>query len=172
MLTGCPECHASISDTALSCPRCGYPVKSTPAVGKPGWGFEWKTEATIFGLPLIHVAIGRDTKTGRLRVARGIIAVGQFAVGLITIAQFGIGLLFGLGQVTVGILAAGQAALGIYFGIGQFATGMTAVGQLALGRYVLAQVGFGEHVWSAGIKDPVAVEYFHSLWENIRAFLF
>jgi len=170
-LVPCNECGGSVSEKARACPHCGNPMGPAGSTGKPGWGFEWRTQAEVLGWPLIHVAIGRNERTGKLRVAKGIVAVGQFAVGLVTIAQFGIGLLFGFGQLVGGIIAVGQVALGIYFGLGQFATGITVIGQLALGKYVLAQVGFGEHVWSTKVRDQEAVEYFHRLWNTIRGFL-
>ncbi len=42
-------------------------------------------------------------------VARGVIAIGQFAVGLITISQFGIGLI-SLSQFTIALFALAQFA--------------------------------------------------------------
>lgn len=167
-LVACNECGASVSEKALACPHCGNPIGGPVGVSrKPGWGFEWRTRAEVLGWPVVHVAVGRDERTGRLRVAKGIIAIGQFGIGLVTIAQFGLGLVFGFGQCVGGILAIGQVALGISFGLGQFATGITAIGQLALGKYVLAQVGYGEHVWSTKVRDPVAVEYFRGIWNAI-----
>jgi hypothetical protein len=138
---------------------------------KRAWGFEWRTKAEIFGWPLIHVAIGRDPRTLKLRVARGVIAVGQFGIGLITVAQFGFGLLFGLGQLVGGYVAVGQLALGLRFALGQFAIGLTAIGQFAIGRYVLAQIGFGTHVWSMRGRDPEAVRYFTALWTALKGLL-
>ncbi|MBN3038522.1 MAG: zinc ribbon domain-containing protein [Candidatus Omnitrophica bacterium] len=171
-LIACPECGGSISDQALSCPRCGHPIKKDDAMAHPymrQWrGFEWRSKSELFGLPLIHIAFGRNKKTGRLLVAKGIIAIGQFAIGLVTFAQFGIGIAFGFGQFIASTVAIAQFALGIYFGLGQFATGITAIGQFAFGRYVLAQAGYGEHVWSVKARDPEAVEYFHSLWEATK----
>ncbi len=168
----CPECGAPISKKAVVCPHCRKPIKQmveTAYQVRPYWrGFEWKSKIEILGLPLIHIAIGKDKETGKLLVAKGIIAVGQFGIGVITIAQFGIGILLGLGQFVGGILAVGQLALGIYFGLGQFATGITAIGQIALGKYVLAQLGYGEHVWSSKIKNPEAIEYFKNLWHSVK----
>jgi hypothetical protein len=135
------------------------------------WGYEYRSEAEIFGWPVIHVAFGKDADTGKIITAKGIIAIGQFGVGLITIAQFGIGLLFGLGQGVAGIVAVGQFAVGLYFGLGQLATGITAVGQIALGQYVLAQLGLGQHIWSTGRRDPEAVEYFTNLWQTVRGLM-
>jgi len=127
------------------------------------WGYEWKTKASIFGFPLIHIAIGRDRKTGRFFVAKGVVAIGQFAVGIISFAQFSLGALIGFGQFSVGIIAIAQFALGILFGVGQFATGVTAIGQFAFGKYVLAQIGYGEYVWSAIIQNMIAFEHFKNL---------
>lgn len=167
-MISCPECGASISEQAASCPKCGHPMKQVPDPC-PRWrGFEWKSKTKVLGWPLVHVAFGRDKQTGKLLVAKGIIAIGQFALGLVTIAQFGVGVLFGLGQFVGGVVTVGQFALGIYFGLGQFATGITAIGQFAFGKYVLAQAGFGEYVWSTKVKDPVAIEYFNDLLQRCK----
>jgi len=131
---------------------------------KPGsianWGFEWKTETNFLGLPYIHIAMGRDRQSGKILVAKGVIAIGQLAVGLVAIGQFSVGVLFGLAQFSIGLFAIAQVAFGGIFGLGQVATGITAIGQLAIGKYVLAQAGFGEYVWSLIEKNPQALEYF------------
>ncbi len=167
----CPACGIELSEGVSSCPRCGHLIRAEAArtVHPRGHGFQWRSQAEILGWPLVHVAVGRDRETGKLLVAKGVIAIGQFAIGLITIAQFGIGFLFAFGQFTGGWIAIGQFALGIYFGLGQFATGATAIGQLAYGEYVLAQIGYGKHVWSSKIKDPEAVEYFRGLLSFLKS---
>lgn len=172
-LIECPACRGSISEDAPLCPHCGHPITPEAARYSPRrrWGFQWRTEAEIFGWPLVHVAVGRDKETGKLLVAKGILAIGQFAIGLITIAQFGIGFLFAFGQFTGGWVAIGQFAFGIYFGLGQFATGTTAIGQIAFGEYVRAQIGYGKYVWSDKIKDPEAVEYFNNLLAFVKGLL-
>jgi len=123
---------------------------------------DWRSEATFLGRPLIHVAYGRD-QNGKLRVARGFIAIGQFAIGYITLAQFGIGWIFGLGQFVFGCLTIGQFAGGILFGLGQFATGYAAIGQFAFGCYVMCQTGLGSYMWTPEFRDPAAVEFFREL---------
>ena len=174
-LTSCPECDGSVSEQAAVCPHCGHPLKTeappSPQPQRSYWGWEWKSKTRILDLPLIHVAIGRDRKTGKFLVAKGVVAIGQFALGVITIAQFGVGLLFGFGQFVAGYYAIGQVALGITLGIGQVATGMTAIGQFAFGKYVLAQIGFGKHVWSIKVKDPEAIDYFAGLWHSVKGLL-
>jgi len=171
-LTKCPECGGQVSEDAIACPHCGHPLKvaeQPPARRYRGW--QWKSKAQVLGVPFVHIAWGRDPETGKLLVAKGVIAIGQFAIGLITIAQFGVGLLFGFGQFVAGAYAIGQVALAVKFGIGQVATGYTAIGQFAFGWYTLGQLGFGKYVWSMMHKDAEAVEYFVTLWNGIKALL-
>lgn len=159
-LTACRSCRREVSVEANTCPHCGAPFPAKQAWR--GWGYEWKSPQTLWGWPLVHIAFGRDAK-GKLRVAKGIVAIGQFAIGGITIAQFGVGALFGLGQFVVAPIAIGQIGLGLLLGIGQFATGYVAVGQLALGVWVRAQFGLGAHVWSTLQQAPEAVSFFRRL---------
>lgn len=129
-----------------------------------GHGFEWRTDLEWYGYPLVCVAAGRD-EHGRLRVAKGWIAVGQFAIGAVTFAQVGIGALFGFGQAVAGLVVIAQAAVTPLFGLGQLATGYVAIGQLAMGYYALGQVAVGVHTWMPGHADPAAVAFFHQLWQ-------
>lgn len=134
---------------------------------------EYKSDQTWFGLPLIHYTYGKSPETGKRVVAKGVVAVGRFALGilaighasfgLIALGQLAIGILLGLGQAATGALAAGQMALGAYLAIGQVAVGWISIGQFAVGNYVLAQMGYGPHVWSLKSADPVAVDFFKSL---------
>lgn len=161
----CRECENEVSTQARSCPQCGAPF---PA--KPEWrgtGYEWKSEATYLGWPLVHVAWGRD-EHGRLRVAKGVIAIGQFAIGAITIAQFGIGLVFGFGQFILGLTAIAQFAAGAYLGVGQFAAGYVAIGQFAFGHFALGLAAAGRYVWTVDQADPQAVEFFRQLGRTVR----
>ncbi|MBU0993364.1 MAG: hypothetical protein KJ737_12795 [Proteobacteria bacterium] len=133
---------------------------------------EFKSRKTILGFPLIHYTNGKNPETGRRIIAKGIIAVGRLAtgvfaighasLGLIAVGQLGLGFLFGFGQATIGCVAIGQLAIGLIFGFGQIATGITAIGQVAFGKYVLAQIGFGDFMWTPKIKNPTAINYFRS----------
>jgi hypothetical protein len=134
---------------------------------------EYVSDARFLGLALLHVTRGRSPETGRRVTARGVIAVGRKAVGVlaigqasagvVAIGQASAGLLLGIGQATCGIVAVGQLAVGLLGGFGQLATGWIAVGQLGLGEWVLAQVGFGAHVWDTHRVDPAAEELFRGL---------
>lgn len=132
-LVPCRACQREISREAYMCPHCGAPFPARKLA--PASGYEWKSSTTIFGWPLIHVAFGRD-KNGKLRVAKGVIAIGQFGIGAVTFAQFGIGLVFGIGQFMLAPLALGQFALGLA-AAGQFGIGLVAgAGQFATGHWV------------------------------------
>ncbi len=134
---------------------------------------EFKSHATFFGFPLLHYTRGKCPETGRRVVAKGVVAIGRLAMGilaighaslgLIAIGQLGLGLLLGLGQGSTGLYAFGQVAIGLLFGVGQMATGEIAIGQIAYGKYVLAQLGYGDYVWSMKRADPGAVALFKSL---------
>jgi hypothetical protein len=133
---------------------------------------EFTAHQHYLGLPLVHYTRGKCPETGKRVVARGVIAVGRLAVGvvaigqasagLIAVGQLAVGLLFGLGQATTGLLALGQVAVAAAVGVGQVATGSVAIGQVGLGRYVLAQVGYGPHVWDMRAASPVAKQFFRS----------
>lgn len=126
MMKNCWECGHQVSEQAMACPNCGAPF---PAKDKwAGWGFEYKSRAAIFGLPLLHISF--LYKPNRVPVpARGIIAIGQFAVGIFTIAQFSVGIV-SISQFTIAVAALAQfaaaysliAQIGLYIhkGYGQF----------------------------------------------------
>lgn len=117
----------------------GTTYRCTPATTEQWCGWEWKSSATLLGLPLVHITWGRDSRRRLLR-SHGIIAIGQFATGGLVIAQFGAGVIF-IGQFGIGILA-----------LSQFALAFAAVAQITLSAYAIAQValclhGFGQHVY-------------------------
>jgi hypothetical protein len=132
---------------------------------------EFKSHGYFGPMPILHYTYGKCPETGRRivahgfiaigRLARGVIAIGQASIGIIAVGQLAIGLGFGLGQAATGILAVGQLGLGAYFGLGQFVTGYIAIGQFAVGGYVLAQCGFGTHVWdTVHVADDAVKAFF------------
>lgn len=121
-MKNCRSCKREVSEDALTCPHCGAPY---PAKEKwDGWGFEYKSKATIAGLPLLHISF--KYKPNRTPVpAKGIIAIGQFACGVFTLSQFGVGLV-SVSQFTIAGYALAQfafaykliAQIGIYIAEG------------------------------------------------------
>ena len=103
----CRECQREVSAQAFACPGCGAPYPARRHWD--GWGYEYKSSASIAGLPLVHISFKyRPNRTPV--VARGVIAIGQFAVGVVSISQFGVGL-FSLSQFTLAGYAVAQFAV-------------------------------------------------------------
>jgi len=127
----CRECRHEISEQAMVCPHCGAPY---PAKEKwDGWGFEYKSNLTFLGLPFVHISF--KYRPNRVPVvAKGIIAIGQFACGVFTISQFGIGV-FSLSQFTIAAYA-----------LAQFAAAYSLIAQFGL--YI--HTGHGQLVKSIG----------------------
>jgi hypothetical protein len=89
--------------------------------------FEYRSQEEINGLPLIHINIGTDFDTGRPRVAKGVVAIGNIAFGvvsigvaafgIVTLAAFGLGIV-SLASIAIGIIALGTVALGYEVALG------------------------------------------------------
>lgn len=114
-MKACRECRHEVSEQAFACPQCGAPFPSREKWD--GYGFEYKSAATILGLPLLHVSF--KYRANRTPVpAKGVIAIGQFACGILTISQFGIGVV-SVSQFTIAGWALAQFAIA-YSLISQF----------------------------------------------------
>ena len=107
------------------------------------WRYEYKSQRTLFGLPLVHIRLG-DRGTG---VAKGVLAIGNYAVGIFTIGGFSLGLV-SIGGLSVGLLAIGGAAAGL-FAMGGGAFGVYAAGggafasEIAIGGSAHAPLAIG-----------------------------
>jgi hypothetical protein len=112
----CRECRHQVSEQAITCPGCGAPYPAREQWD--GYGYEYRSQATFLGLPLLHISF--KYRPNRMPVvAKGVIAIGQFAAGMVTVSQFGVGL-FSLSQFTIAGYALAQFALA-YACIAQFA---------------------------------------------------
>ena len=92
--------------------------------------YEYKSKASFFGLPLVHVHLSRGR--GLPAVAKGIIAIGDMAVGVVA-----------LGGISAGLVALGGLSLGVLLALGGLSAGLFALGGVALGAYVLGGVAVG-----------------------------
>jgi len=116
--------------------------------------YEYKSKKTLFGMPLVHINIGKGKYT-----AKGIIAIGNFAFGLFSLGFISIGL------ISFGVLAIGLIALGILsiagLSMGAIAFGIFALGAIAFGYFATGAVAIG--VYAAGavaIAKNIAVGYY------------
>jgi hypothetical protein len=150
----CPECDREISERAMMCPHCGYPVREA-------FGYEYRSEREFLGLPLVHIVSGRgvDPATGGIRVAKGIIAVGPIAVGVLALGGLSFGVL-SFGGLAVGLIALGGGAVGALLALGGMAIGLVAIGGGAIGYYALGGGVLGVHALGGNAQDPNAIEFF------------
>jgi hypothetical protein len=134
----------------MHCPHCGKPiqinmVEPNGLTYQPApwmFGFEYRSKQQLFGVPLLHVAVGYSPRTGLPRLARGIIAIGNFALGVVAIGGIAAGgiVLSGIGfgvlviaGIAVGWVAIGGLAVGIAFALGGLAVSVYhAIGGLPL----------------------------------------
>jgi hypothetical protein len=154
-LISCPECDKEISDKALACPNCGYPVRES------FYGFEYRSKKELFGLPLVHIVSGTGFKrvSGMPRVAKGIIAIGPVAIGGLAIGGLSIGAI-SFGGLALGMVAFGGLALGLLLALGGLAIGLIAIGGGAIGYYSMGGGAWGVHPLGSNAQDPQAVEFF------------
>jgi hypothetical protein len=99
-----------------------------------GWGYEYKSLTTVFGLSLLHISF--KCRPNRVPVpAKGIIAIGLFGCGIFTLARFGISVV----------------------GIGQFMAGGWLLAQFAAAYSLVAQFGIYIHECHGQIVKSVLV---------------
>ncbi|MDW3646541.1 MAG: hypothetical protein R8P61_05755 [Bacteroidia bacterium] len=91
-------------------------------------GYEYKSNAHLWGIPLLHISFKYEGRKKPVP-AKGIIAIGQYAVGVVNIGQFGVGL-FSIAQFSLSM-----------FSVGQFAIATYAISQFAIAREGIAQFG-------------------------------
>src|SRR5436190_10475131 len=125
-----------------------------PANLQRAFGYEYRSKTEIFGLPLVHIAMGVDLRTGKKRVAKGIIAIGDMAKGVFAFGGLAMGVFaFGglsigvisLGGFALGLVTFGGFALGLLFAYGGFAIAPIALGGMALGYYAAGGAAYGVH---------------------------
>ena len=146
-------------------------IANLPPSVRRAFGFEYRSKATLFGLPLVHIATGTDPATGRRRVATGIIAMGDIARGFVASGGMAVGIVaFGglaigiipVGGLAFGVAALGGVALGLVFGFGGCAIAPIAAGGMAIGFYATGGAAFGVHPYGGNARDAEARDFFRN----------
>lgn len=137
------------SASAVAC-RCYHPR------------YEYKSERTLFGLPLVHINCGFGFCRARGviaigNVATGFIALGGLAVGLLSLGGLSLGLLLSLGGLALGLVSVGGLAVG-GLALGGIALGLLTVGGVSFGWYALGGVSIASRVAIGGTASaPLAI---------------
>ncbi len=97
--------------------------------------YEYKSKSTLFGLPLVHINIGKG------KTAKGIIAIGFKSVGVLSIGLLASGL-FSIGLLALGLFGIGVLGIG-FFGFGAFALGMLSGGAVSVGLISFGAISIG-----------------------------
>lgn len=135
------------------------------------FGREYRSKTELFGWPLVHIAFGIDARTGKRKVAKGIIAIGDSAIGGLAIGGSAFGVL-ACGGLSIGLVSLGGLSIGLllaiggcsigYASFGGMALGAIAIGGCAVGYYAYGGAALGRHVVTGEYQDPRAVELFET----------
>ena len=158
----------------------GVATKLSPEASRR-LSFEYRSKATLFGWPLVHVATGVDPASGRKRRAKGIIAMGNLPLGVIAFGDVAVGVvacgIFGYGLISVsviavGVVSLGSLAVGLVLAMGGVAVGPVALGGAALGYYATGALAWGMHAIGPGVYDPFADKFFNPRWAKVTGWVF
>lgn len=138
-------------------------ARDEPAQGRapftPYWGlprryvwasdFEYKSERTLFGLPLVHIN-GKwgGTAKGVVAVgfkARGVVSVGFLSMGVLSAGCLSLGAV-SLGALALGVLALGAVSVGLLLALGAVAAGFVAYGAAAFGGFAAGAFACARYV--------------------------
>lgn len=132
-------------------PESGHTGGETPPVKEVRyvpyqWHYEYKSRRTLFGLPLVHINIGRWIPGQRYCRAKGILAVGNIASGFLA-----------LGGISAGLFSFGGLSAGLLLSVGGFSVGTVAIGGLALGIFAIGGGAFGVYaLGGAAVAQKIA----------------
>lgn len=144
-------------------PNTAQGAQQEPAQGRapftPYWGlprryvwasdFEYKSERTLFGLPLVHI----NGKWGG--TAKGVVAVGFKSCGVVSVGFLSMGVLsagclslgaVSLGALALGVLTLGAVSVGLLLALGAVAAGFVAYGAAAFGGFAAGAFACARYV--------------------------
>ena len=140
--------EGGIPETNINFEKNGYTQQVV--VQRQTFEYEYKSQRSWRGLPLVHVHIGvRPVRAKGViaigNIAQGAIAIGIVGMGVITLAVVGIGFLLAIGTFVLGAIAAGSLAVGI-IAMGALCSGVFTMGAVAVGQFSLGAMAVGTQV--------------------------
>jgi hypothetical protein len=141
----CSNCGYRLTGLVDSskCPECGRPlveILTRKSFNRPR-GFRYTSKAMLFGLPVLDIAF-TNRRGDRMRVAKGIIAVGNVACGGIAIGVVAVGVV-PIGIVATGLFSIGMVAIAIFCAMGDVALGSLAAGNVVVGLLASGFIAVG-----------------------------
>jgi hypothetical protein len=122
----------------------------------PDAAFEYRSRASLFGLPLVHVRIGDRFDVLRGPVKAWIAVGSSHAVGVL-FASGGLAIApVSFGGIAIGLVPFGAMAMGV-FSLGAISVGVWAYGAAAIGWQVFCGCGFA---WNAALGGVVVARDF------------
>ena len=114
--------------------------------------YEYKSKKSIFGVPLVHVNLGKGFKK-----AKGIIAVGNISCGIISSGFVSLGVL-SCGFLSIGGISLGLISIAMLLAIGVFSLGSFSIGAISVGVFSFGAVSIGKYAFGAcAIASDIAI---------------
>lgn len=114
--------------------------------------YEYKSKRTLFGLPLVHINLGRGMKK-----AKGIIAMGNISYGVVSIGFLSLGV-FNIGLLSIGLVSIAAISIGLLLGVGAIAIGTFSIGAISIGIFSTGALAIGKYAVGGGaIASDIAV---------------
>lgn len=114
--------------------------------------YEYKSKRTLFGLPIVHINLGRGMKK-----AKGIIAMGNISYGVVSIGFLSLGV-FSIGLLSIGLVSIAAIAIGLLLGVGAIAIGTFSMGAISIGIFSSGALAIGKYAVGGGaIASDIAV---------------
>jgi hypothetical protein len=112
--------------------------------------WEYRSRATLFGLPLVHLTAGRNME-GKAKPAIGWIASGERAYGILFAGGgFAVGGI-SCGGASVGLISFGGLSVGLLLAFGGFALGGVAMAGCAVGWIATGGLAIAWHAAMGGV---------------------
>lgn len=133
-----------------------------------GIRFEYKSEKTWHGLPIVHINLKGAAK-GVIAIglaAKGIVAIGLASMGVVSLGLAALGVLAIGGLFAVGVLSLASAAAGIFalggvsvglFSFGGVSAGWLSLGGLSAGKYAIGGYASGDIAVGGTARGIIAV---------------
>ena len=121
-------------------------------LGRNSTEYEYKSKKTLFGLPLIHINIGRG-----IRKAKGIIAIGNISCGIISLGFVSLGVL-SFGLISMGLFSLAVLSIALILAVGTISIGTFSIGAISIGVFSLGALSIGKYaIGASAIASDIAI---------------